>query len=354
MTAVVATAIFGTNLSGVVNTPKRYGWPWQVGVLTGSGYGDTNTGAVRTTLTGRPGVRSWDWLGIESGSVAGRPVPLLIGAHAVDLPIVAGRAPRRAGEAVLGRATADRLGLRVGDHVRIGLGTSAGGRSQRAQVVGTTVLPAIGSFLSDRTGLGVGAYLIVPSSVLRRDTSFTGVRLDEGVRPARFLASIRGQVAGWDASGSPPYTFSTPVRPPEIVNADAMRTAPLLLAGVLAFALLVALGLSIGATVNARRKDYAIYRAMGFRSAQVGRSVRWQALTTMTVGVLAGIPIGIVGGRFLWARFAEELGIASTVELPGIVLVVIVAGALVGGVAVAWLPARRASRRPPVVALTTQ
>jgi putative ABC transport system permease protein len=138
------------------------------------------------------------------------------------------------------------------------------------------------------------------------------------------------------------------------VNADAMRTAPVLLAGMLALALLVALGLSIGATVNARRRDYAIYRAIGFRSAQVGRSVRWQAVTTMVVGIGIGIPAGIVGGRFLWNRFAEELGIAPTVELPVAVLAVIAVGALLGAIAAAWLPARRAARRQSVVALTTQ
>ena len=141
---------------------------------------------------------------------------------------------------------------------------------------------------------------------MRKDTSFTGVHLADGVEPATFLASIRSRVNGWDASGAPPFTYVAPVRPPEIVNADAMRTAPAMLAGVLASALLVALGLSIGSTVNAAACDYAIYRTIGFRRAQVGRSVRWQSLTTMAIGVVIGIPLGIVGGRFLWSRFAER------------------------------------------------
>ena len=172
--------------------------------------------------------------------------------------------------------------------------------------------------------------------------------------PARFLASIRRQVPGWDASGSPPYTFAAPVRPPEIVNAEAMRAAPTLLAGVLAIALLVALGLSLGATVNARRKDYAIYRAIGFRRAQVARSVRWQAFTTMAVGIVIGTFFGIVGGRLLWNRFADELGIARSVELPGVLLVLIAVGALLGAVASTVIPAKRAASRSPVAALTTQ
>jgi ABC-type antimicrobial peptide transport system permease subunit len=138
------------------------------------------------------------------------------------------------------------------------------------------------------------------------------------------------------------------------VNADAMRTAPVLLAGVLALALLVALGLSIGATVNARRRDYAIYRAIGFRSVQIGRSVRWQALTTMTVGIVIGVPVGILGGRFLWARFADELGIAPSIDVPVALLAVIAVGALAGALVAVVVPARRAERRSPVAALTTQ
>jgi hypothetical protein len=222
------------------------------------------------------------------------------------------------------------------------------------RVVGTAVLPAIGQFLSDRTGLGVGAYVLVPPRELHRDTSFTGLHLADGVNPARFLASIRGRVARWDASGSPPYTFATPVRPPEIVNADAMRTAPALLAGVLALALLAALALSIGSTVNARRRDYAIYRAIGFRRAQVARSVRWQALTTMGVGIVIGLPVGIVGGRILWTRFAKQLGIAPTADLPVTVITLVVIGALVAALGAAVGPSRRAARRRPMVTLTTQ
>jgi hypothetical protein len=345
--AVVVTVIFGTNLGGVIGTPQRYGWPWQAGVVTGSGYGETRTAVVRATLTGRSGVRSWDSLGIESGSVAGRPTPLLIATRSIDVPVVSGRAPRRAGEAVLGRATAERLGLAVGDRVRIDTGVSAGGHSVRARVVGTAVLPAIGQFLSDRTGLGVGAFLLVPPRVLRQDTSFTGIHLAPGADPARFVASIHRRIQSWDGSGSPPYTFVAPVRPSEIVNADAMRTAPALLAGVLALALLVALAPSIGATVNARHRAYAIYRAIGFRRAQVGRSVRWQALTTMVAGIAIGVPVGIVGGRVLWSRFAEQLGIASTVDLPVAALLLVVVGALVAALLAAVGPARRAGRRSP-------
>ena len=351
--AVVATAIFGSNLTGVTGTPRRYGWPWQLGVVTGSGYGDTRTAAVRDTLEHRPGVRSWDWLAIESGSVAGRPVPVLMGDEAVDFPIVTGRAPRAPGEAVLGRATAERLGIANGDRVRITVGGAVRG-SWPARVVGTAVLPAIGQFGSDRTGLGVGAFLVVPSRTLHRDTSFTGVHLDEGVRPTQFLASIRTGVQRWDAAGAPPLTYVEPVRPPEIVNADSMRTAPALLAGVLALALLLALTLSIGASVNARRIDYAVFRALGFRSTQVGRSVRWQALTTMVVGVLGGIPVGIAVGRILWGRFADELGIAPTVDLPIAVLGIVAGGALFGALLAAWLPARRAARRSPAAVLATQ
>ena len=230
----------------------------------------------------------------------------------------------------------------------------AGTGEEPVRVVGTMVLPSIGQFLSDRTGLGVGAFVLAPERQVRENVTFTGVHLADDIDPARFLRDIRGQLASWDGSGSPPFTYAAPVRPAEIVNAGAMRAAPAILAGVLALALLTALMLSIGSTVNGRRRDYAVYRAIGFRRGQVGRSVRWQALATMAAGLVVGIPIGIVVGRYLWERFAEQLGIASTVDVSAWLLVVIAFGALDGGVAAATIPARRVSRRSPVEALSGQ
>ena len=157
----------------------------------------------------------------------------------------------------------------------------------------------------------------------------------------------------WDESGQPPFVYATQIRPPEIRNAESIRNGPVLLAALLGMALLVALGLSIGVSVNQRRRDLAVLRAIGFTRSQVRRSVRWQALTTIGIGVAVGLPVGIVFGRWGWRVFAEDLGIAPEATLPMLALLAIVAIVVAGALTAAVWPARRAAHLEPATTLHT-
>ncbi len=346
--ALVAAGTFGTNLGTLVDRSSAYGWPWQFGALAGGGYGGMAVDAVRADLRARPDVADWDELGLAGATLDGRAVSLLYGAKPLDLPVVDGRSPRRAGEAALGVETARRLRVRLGQRVRLDIQ----GDPVDARVVGQVVLPTVGQVLSDRTGLGIGAFLVVPDDVMSPETTtFVGVRLRAGAAPSTTVTALRKRLGAWDVTGSPAQEYPTPIRPPEIVNVDSMRRGPLVLAGVLAAALLAALVLSIGATVAGRRRDYAIQRSLGYTSRQVARSVRWHALTVVTIGVALGIPLGIAAGRFAWNRFADELGIAPGVTIPMTLVVSIVVAAGFGALIASALPARSASRGNPAEVL---
>ena len=94
----------------------------------------------------------------------------------------------------------------------------AGGDPVDARVVGQVVLPTVGQVLSDRTGLGIGAFLVVPDDVMNPETTtFVGIRLRAGAAPRTTLAALRERLGAWDVTGSPAQTYPTPVRPPEIV-----------------------------------------------------------------------------------------------------------------------------------------
>jgi len=338
---------FGASVGGVVDHAPRYGWPWQAGVLTNVGYGNLKVHVAARDLRRNHDVASWDVLAFTGASVAGHPTALLYGNRPVDLPVVRGRAPRRPGELALGAETARRSGVRIGEPVRL----EVGGGHQTMRFVGEVALPALGPLLSDRTGLGLGAFAIVRAP-LRSDTAtFAGLHLRAGAHPTDVLADLRPALARWDSEGDLPLTYTAPIRPPEIVNVDAMRGGPLVLAGALGVALFAALALSIGASVAARRRDHAIQRALGYTAGQVGQSVRWQAVTTVTVGLVLGVPAGIVAGRWGWTRFADELGVAQPAIVPTLAILVIVAVALVGALLVSLVPARRAGRRPAAAAL---
>ena len=44
--------------------------------------------------------------------------------------------------------------------------------------------------------------------------------------------------------------------------------------------------------------------------------MRWQAITTITVGIAIGIPAGLLIGRWTWQRFAGDLGVGPEVTTP--------------------------------------
>jgi putative ABC transport system permease protein len=351
---LVGAGMFGANLSMLVDRPEHYGWPWDVGVMTGGGYGGTNLEQVAADLGHREDVTAYDLLGFTGGNIEGENVAVTVAssdAPPVDLPVVSGRAPSAPGEAAIGTITAARLGLDVGDVTELEIREGP----TPLKIVGTTVLPAVGQVFADRSGLGVGAFVIEPPEVLNGEfVTFIGLHLAPGTDARRVVEELRPKVVAWDTTGDVPEAYAAPVRPAEIVNAEDMRRGPLILAGVLAIALLAALALSIAGTVNARRRDFAIYRAMGFTRGQAASSVRWQSLTTVAVGIVIGIPAGILVGRWTWRRFAGDLGVGLGVTTPLLLLAAVALVAVVAALLAAARPARLASRLRPAEILHTQ
>jgi hypothetical protein len=210
------------------------------------------------------------------------------------------------------------------------------------------VFPSLGSFIADRTGLGSGLFVMMDVTAGGRfDPTFVGIEVQEGVEPATFLTSVRPSLPSWSLLGETPFTYVTPVRPAEIVNVSDIRGAPLLLATTLAVALVVGLGLAINAAVRDRRRELAVLRALGFTSRGLYVTVLTQALVMITVGLIVGVPVGILAGRFAWRSFATRLGVVPGADVPvASVSVVVLLGLILAAVAAA-LPARAATRLDP-------
>ena len=68
-----------------------------------------------------------------------------------------------------------------------------------------------------------------------------------------------------------------------------------------------ALGLTLTASVRRRRRDLALLKALGFTRRQLAACVAWQPTVAATIGVIAGIPLGIALGRWLWILFAHQI-----------------------------------------------
>ena len=74
----------------------------------------------------------------------------------------------------MGATTAADLDVDIGDRLTL---FSDQAESREIEIVGTTVLPSLGSFLADRTGLGRGAYVVLGDDEITDDgITLTAVR----------------------------------------------------------------------------------------------------------------------------------------------------------------------------------
>lgn len=83
-------------------------------------------------------------------------------------------------------------------------------------------------------------------------------------------------------------------------------------------------------------------------------TVAWQASTVAVVGLVIGIPLGLLVGTFVWRRVAEELGVSPDPAWPILGVALLIVGALVAVNFIAAVPARRAARTRPAVVLRSE
>jgi ABC-type lipoprotein release transport system permease subunit len=132
--------------------------------------------------------------------------------------------------------------------------------------------------------------------------------------------------------------------PAEIENYRAVGIIPDLLALALALGAVVALGLTLVASVNRRRRDLALLRTLGFKSRQLLSAVAWQASVAGAVGAVFGIPLGVLAGRWLWTLFADHIYAVPRPTVPFLALVIVALSAVALSNLVAALPGRNAAR----------
>jgi ABC-type antimicrobial peptide transport system permease subunit len=295
----------------------------------------------------------------------------------ITVPILSGHRLENEHQIVLGGATLRELHKHVGDTVVV----SYGSRKDfpiyvpptTLRVVGTGTFPAIGTSGSLHTSMGTGA--LVPKGLeppafqaVQNDPdpnntgpSIVVVNLRSGVPPSRGLASLQriaaatSKVVNADPNtGGGNYSLLPVQQPAEIVNYKAMGAIPAILASGLAVSAVVALGLSLVASVRRRRLDLALMKTLGFVHRQLSAVVSWQASITAAVGVVLGVPLGITVGRVLWTLFAHAIDAVSEPTVPTLQVVLVASGTLVLANVVALLPGRSAARTPTAVLLRTE
>ena len=352
--AVIVTSLtFASSLNALVSQPPLYGWNWDYALLAGfSAAENLPAGETATLLDHDPAVAHWTGVYFETANLDGHGVPVLAmrpGA-AVGPSMLSGQAMATSSQVVLGPATLAALHVHLGDMVT----AQVDGRAMALRVVGTATLPTIGG--SGQPNLAMGSGAVMASSLFSAtDRNQQGSPV---AGPMAALISVAPGVSHTTAQRSLDHITATlnrspdgPVggvvsalRPAEIANYRTVGATPALLAGVLALGAIGALGLTLMASVRQRRRQFALLKALGFTQRQLAASVAWQSSVAAVVGVLAGVPIGIALGRWLWTLFADGISAVPhpTVPIPAVAAVAL--GTVVFANLVSLIPGRIASR----------
>jgi hypothetical protein len=374
---VVASLTFGSGLDTLVSHPALYGWNWAYALASNT---DVPPRALSLLAHDRS-VAAWSGVSFANAQIDGQTVPIILaGTHAqVSPPTLSGHPLEADNQIVLGAATLAQMHKHVGDTVIASYGTPRDVpvyvRPTRLVIVGTTTLPAIGSAQTLHTSMGTGAIIpigIEPPAFQRflrspypalNGPQMVFVRLRPGVTPAEGLASLQriahsgnrafAAVPNGAAAGASVKVLRVQY-PAEIENYRSMGATPVLLAAGLAIGAVAALGLTLAASVRRRRRDLALLKALGFTRRQLAACVAWQPTIAATIGVIAGIPLGIALGRWLWILFAHQIYAVPRPTVPALPLACIGLGALVLANVAAALPGRYAARTPTALVLRTE
>jgi predicted lysophospholipase L1 biosynthesis ABC-type transport system permease subunit len=173
------------------------------------------------------------------------------------------------------------------------------------------------------------------------------VRFVPGLTMAEAVARLR-PIAG--TSGSP----LMPVVPVEVDRVQRINGLPTALAVFVAVVALMAVGFALVTSVRRRRRELAVLKTLGFARRQVRATIAWQASTVAAIGLIVGIPLGLVAGRVVWLAVADELGVSTDPTWPvlGVLLLIPAAFLLVN--VIAALPARRAANTQPAAVLRSE
>jgi hypothetical protein len=374
---VVATLTFGSGINTLVSHPALYGWNWNYALTS-----DYLVPPQSLSLLDHDrAVASWSGVSFANAQIDGLTVPIILAStHArVTPPMLSGHPLEANNQIVLGAATLAQLHKHVGETVLASYGTAKDKPvyvpPTHLLIVGTATLPAVGAAQTFHTSMGTGAMLpygVEPPAfqkfIRSPDPTLNGpnmvlVRLRAGADPKTALAGLQRIADAGDKAfaavpnggGAGASVEVLPVQyPAEIENYRSIGSTPALLATGLAIGAVVALGLTLTASVRRRRRDLALLKTLGFTQRQLLACVAWQSTIAVVLGVIAGIPLGVALGRWLWILFAHEIYAVPRATVPTLLVVYVGIGALVLGNIVAALPGRYAARTPTALVLRAE
>jgi hypothetical protein len=344
---IAGALTFGASLQRIIDEPSARGRSWDVEATDPTGKAvlahpdiESATLTVNQTIT------------INDTTVEARGLKTVRG-EPPDM-FIEGRAPVAEDEVALGRETRRAMHVSTGDVVRV---VSPSGPVD-LRVVGTAVF----SGMSDDPILGEGAVLTFDGldRLVRPEDAKPGETLEaEGnadyavtFKPgAETRAALDRLNAELNQSG---FGADEPRTPAELRRLRDVRALPFALALFIGLLGAIAVGYGFVTAVQRRRADIAMHKALGMTRRGVRVIVLTQATTTVLVGILIGVPLGIVIARSIWRFQSDNLGVRFVVVAPALLLAAVCLAALVLANVTSLLPARRAVRMRAATVLRTE
>lgn len=314
LVTVVAVLVFMASLGHLTETPRLFGWAWDVEL--GQEFSSRLTRADVAVIRDDPDVvavaiGTATALDLDGQRVEAFAVDDVLGR--IEPSLLAGRRAEAVGEVVVSPELGD-----IGTTVPARFGEE----ETELHIVGHAALPRADALLTFET-----LQVLAPRTA--RQTALVDLR--EGADTAAFVERIRVSLAftGQDVQ--------LPELPDDLVNFGRVDSAPAVVAGTMALVAAATLIHALITTVRRRRRDLALLRTLGFTRRQVLTTVAWQATVLVGCAGLVALPLGVVVGRWAWSIFAESLRVVGEPVVPAAALGCAVLAALVlaGVVAVA-------------------
>jgi ABC-type antimicrobial peptide transport system permease subunit len=204
---------------------------------------------------------------------------------------------------------------------------------------------------ADKTSLGEGALLTGPG-LHRWSPQFSPVGalvdLADGTDVDAYVDAVD------DPADDIVMSSTVPNLPSDVQSLERVRSTPLVLAGLLTVLIALTVIHALGAAVRSRRRDLAVLRTFGFTRRQVLAAVAVQATLIALVGLVIGVPVGLVVGRLAWSEVIDRFGGLVDLVTPIGAMALVAGAVLLLANLVSLVPGLRAARAHTASILRTE
>jgi hypothetical protein len=343
---VVGCLTIGHGLRATVDDPARAGVTWDV--AAGADGGPLPPDVVDAIVADDDVTDAVSAVWARAVEVDGRSVPTFGTTRLegdIDFVVLEGRAPVAADEVAMAPVTMDGLGLRVGDEIGVGPGSTA-----PVRVVGRVLLPA-----TSHTEYDQGAWMTEAGLERVLPPGFDrGSDFGEGYVLMRWREGIDATEQHERLTAMGVEYVQSPELPAAVEGLSNILTLPVVLAVFFALVAVATVAHALVTTVRRRKHDLAVLRSMGLTRRDSRLAIMWQATLLAIVGLVIGVPVGIVVGRFVWRLIADRFPVVYVPPLALAAVLLVIPIALVIANVLAAGPARSATRIHPAEVLRSE